>query len=276
MQPKSLVIKIPSIPWKRIFSLRMFFLGLMMMGFAYWFIALRPYLWISGGQINVFSLPISPDLSGRIVQMGPTEGEIVQRGQLLFAFDTALLRSHQMQLKHQIDAMNEQLHVEQQKMDQAMQLYLEAPQPENFAAFEEAQAHADKLSQELASKQTEWESLELQTQKLAFRAPFDGFVLRRSAQEGSVVSFGEPLYTLCDPSRLWIEASIPEKTLSRLSLGQPIRVRLLAFPKKEWKGKLSWIGPAASASQIPIRVSIEDPEFPARPGLSAKLGIKLY
>lgn len=264
------VIKIPKLPWRSIL-----FFGLALSCFAYWFFALRPYLWISEGQVKVFSLPVSPDLAGRIAQIGPAEGEVVQRGQLLFAFDTALLHSRQNQLQHQLDLINEKLHTEQQRMDQAMELYLESPQQENFAVFEEAQTHAEKLSQELAAKQTERETLELQMQKLAFRAPFDGFVLHRSVHEGAVVSFGDPLYTLCDPSRLWIEAKIPEKTLSRLSLGQPIRVRLAAFPKKEWQGKLSWIGPAVSASTIPIKVSIEDPEFPARPGLSAKLGLKV-
>lgn len=293
MQPpekKTLTIKIPHIRWQSLLSIRFFAVGFALLAatlFTYWFFAIHPYFWISNGRTAAFSVDLSSDIAGRILQIGPSDGETVQKGQILFVLDSDLLRAHQKQMQLQIDSLNEQARIENLRMEKSMEEYLSAAQEaelgigsaetikKHLASFEEAQKKSEKILSELAASRAEWEVLELQANKMTMKAPFDGVILKRSANLGSVISFGQSVYTLYDPTQVWIEAELPEQFLSSLSLGKPVRICLAAFPKKEWRGTICWIGPAASASTLPVKISIEDPAFPLKPGLSATVGLKV-
>ena len=271
MQLKSLTIQIPQLRWRILIPLLLF-----ASAFCYWFFAIYPYLWIDGAKVEALALSVRSDHSGRVVELGPREGEAVQKGGHLFSFDATPSRIRQEELELRIHSLNEQLHQEQLEMDRAMQHYLESPQEEHFSLFEEAQKRSEKVSSELAALQTEQDSLKQQVQKQSFHAPFDGFVLKRMAEEGANLSLGDTAYVLCDPTHFWIEAQIPEQYLSRVSVGAPIQVFLPAFPNKKWKGTISWIAPAVTASSIPIRISVGDSTFPVKSGLSAKLRLKIH
>jgi predicted DNA-binding transcriptional regulator len=90
-------------------------------------------------------------------------------------------------------------------------------------------------------------AIDLQLKKMALVAPFDGVILKRSKNPGAVVSFGDPVYILSDPNQTWIETEIADKTLGSINVGTVARIRLAAYPKKEFLGKVSYIGPATVA-----------------------------
>jgi cobalt-zinc-cadmium efflux system membrane fusion protein len=76
------------------------------------------------------------------------------------------------------------------------------------------------------------------------RAPFAGEIVERMAVRGSLVDAGKPLFTLVDHSTVWAMLQVPEGTLARVKVGQTVELRVDSLPGKEFKGKLTWIGPA--------------------------------
>lgn len=266
--------------------------------FSYWYLAVRPYLWIAGAHVEAFSTVISSDLSGRIVEMGPQEGDRVKRGQPLLSLDRDLLVTKQEQAKRSLHSLNEQVETEKERFGKALENYLSATGEleiglgsqekvkRQLNLMEESQEKSDAILQHLAAVQDTLADLELQMKKTAFAAPFDGIVLKRAKQPGTAISPGEPVYVLCDPDRLWIEAEVPEQEIGRIAIGAPVLIRLPAYPKKELTGKVSWIGPATVAKTaslpflgqneaIPIRISLENPTFSLKPGLSANIRLKV-
>jgi membrane fusion protein (multidrug efflux system) len=152
--------------------------------------------------------------------------------------------------------------------------------------MEEAQSKSEAASSKIGPLKAELNLLEAELKKTACLAPFDGIVLKRFNHEGSVVSFGDAIYTLCDPHRVWVEAEIRETDIGRISIGTPARIHFSAYPKKEWMGHVSYIGAATvdkshlrafsdGKATIPIKISLEKADASLKPGLSARVDLKI-
>jgi multidrug resistance efflux pump len=300
-EDKKIVIQLPRLDRGFFLNLRfgialaiVLFAGL----FGYWHFSIRPYLWISGAHVEAFSAIISSDTPGRIAEMGPQEGDLVQKGQMLLSLDRDFLLTKQEQAKRSLHSLNEQVEMEKERFGKALENYLSATGEleiglgsqekvkRHLDVMEESQQKSDAIFTHLAAVQDTLADLDLQMKKMTFAAPFDGIVLKRAKQPSSAVCLGEPVYVLCDPSRLWIEAEIPEKEIGRIAVGAPVLVRLPAYPKKEFTGKVSWIGPATVAKRaslpflgqneaVPIRITLENPSISLKPGLSAHVRLKV-
>lgn len=68
------------------------------------------------------------------------------------------------------------------------------------------------------------------------RAPFDGTVVARHAEAGTVVRAGDPIFTLMDPRSVHALAYIDEARAGAVDLGQPAEVRLRSLPHEVFGG----------------------------------------
>ncbi|OGN64234.1 MAG: hypothetical protein A3E80_01010 [Chlamydiae bacterium RIFCSPHIGHO2_12_FULL_49_9] len=255
-------------------------------GISYWYVAIHPYLKLDSAHVETFSLSIGSDITGRITETGPQDGDKVRKGDLLFAFDSDALSTKKKQLKSSIESAHQQLQAEKMRMEKAMEQYLAANGEVGLSILEEAQAKSESAASQLAALESEFLLLQSQEKKMVFAAPFDGIVLRKCKNAGAVLPFGEPVYVLADPNQIWIEAALPEKDLSRVSVGTPARVKIAAYPDQEWTGQVSWIGPATVAKaadlpfsganvEIPIKITLEQGASSLKPGLSASVDLKV-
>lgn len=73
-------------------------------------------------------------------------------------------------------------------------------------------------------------------------APFDGVVINRQRELGSVLNPGEALFTLVDPATVWIQAFVDEARAGELALGQPAEIRLRSRPGESFTGIVARIG----------------------------------
>lgn len=301
-EEKKIIIQLPRLHLNSFLNFRFgiaFGILLFAATFGYWTYAIRPYLWISGAHIEAFSTLISTDMAGRIIEMGPQEGDLVKKGQILLSLDRDHLLAKQAQARRSLDSLDEQIESEKERIGIVLEDYLTATSElelgigsqekvkRQLALMEECQEKSELASSHLAAAQAALSDLDLQLKKMTLTAPFDGIIIKRSKNPGAVIAFGEPVYVLCDPDHLWIEAEIPEKEISHILVGAPVRIQLPAYPKKELTGKVSWIGPATVAKStllpfsgqketIPIKISLTNPGFSLKPGLSAHIGLKVH
>ncbi len=73
-------------------------------------------------------------------------------------------------------------------------------------------------------------------------APFDAVIVARHAEPGTVVKSGDPIFTLIDPSTVWIQAYIDEERAGQLALGQQGTIRLRSRPQDAFTGTVARIG----------------------------------
>ena len=128
-------------------------------------------------------------------------------------------------------------------------------------------------------------SLKLTETQLSYTvlyAPFSGVVLVKSAEIGEVVNPGTPVVTLADVENVWLKAYISETDLGKVKWGQEVVVTTDLYPKKEYKGKISFISSQAEFTPksiqtekervtlvYRIKVDIPNPDRELKPGMPA-------
>lgn len=110
---------------------------------------------------------------------------------------------------------------------------------------------------------------------LPLRAPVSGTVLEKPAVQGLRFMPGETLFRIADLSSVWLLADVFEQDLDWIKAGQDIRVRINAYPEREFQGRVSFIYPTLATETRTVKVRIEMPnrEGLLRPGLYGSVSL---
>ena len=88
-------------------------------------------------------------------------------------------------------------------------------------------------------------------------APIGGVVTKRNIQEGLLVSPGMPVFSLVDTDSYVLPIQVPEKELSRLSVGQEARVRVDTMEGQEFTAKVRRINPSVDPLSGTVKVVLD-------------------
>lgn len=94
-------------------------------------------------------------------------------------------------------------------------------------------------------------------------APFDGLIVRRDRDPGSIVMPGSLVLTLIATDELWISAWVDETEMDRLRPGQPARVVFRAQPNQSYVGEVARLGREADRETREFLVDVWVRELPA-------------
>ena len=143
-----------------------------------------------------------------------------------------------------------------QRLNLALKLMVDGPRIERIKA---ASAQVGQAEAELAK--AEW-----RLDNCVIRAPISGTILKKNAEEGSLVNpiAMQGFYSLCemaDLSDLEVDLSIQERDISKIFVGQKCQVRAEAFPDRVYEGYVSRLMPTADRAKgaIPVRVKVKVP-----------------
>ena len=107
------------------------------------------------------------------------------------------------------------------------------------------------------------------------RAPYDAIVVARHQELGTVLTPGEPLFTLADPKTIWALAYVDEARAGRIELDQPAEVRLRSLPGEVFRGHVARIGIESDRVSEERRVYVACDQCPARFHLGEQAEITL-
>lgn len=133
----------------------------------------------------------------------------------------------------------------------------------------------------------------LDLRSTAVYAPTRAIAANLNLQAGEYVEEGDAVISLITANDFWIEANLKETDLTHLSIGQPVTLRVDAYPDVEWTGVVESLSPATGAEyallppqnasgnwvkvvqRIPVRVAIDPLEGapPLRAGMSVAVSI---
>ena len=77
-------------------------------------------------------------------------------------------------------------------------------------------------------------------------APQDGTVSGKKVEVGAYVQTGAPLFAIV-PHNVWVVANFKENQVGEMKAGQPVDIKIDAYPKKVFKGKVDSIQRASGA-----------------------------
>lgn len=118
------------------------------------------------------------------------------------------------------------------------------------------------------------------------RAPIAGTVISRNVEVGDLVTVGSPVMTIADLERPYLRIFVAEVDLGRVKLGQPVEVRVDAFPNRVMRGVVAEISNRAEFTPgnvqtkeervklvFGVKVTLTNPEGVLKPGLPADAAI---
>lgn len=84
-------------------------------------------------------------------------------------------------------------------------------------------------------------------------APADGYLGRRTIEQGQLVSPGQTITTLIPDSKKWVVANFKETQMARIRPGQSVEITVDAMPGKRFKGTVTAISQATGSkySMVP-------------------------
>lgn len=118
------------------------------------------------------------------------------------------------------------------------------------------------------------ESPELLGRQLEIKAQMDGVIIERKATTGELVDKAKEIYTISDPTQLWVIAEIKERDIAAVKSGQDATFTVLAYPKK-FQGKVVLVGNQVEAGSrtLEVRIAVDNTDGRLKPGMFADVEI---
>ncbi|MGY4446269.1 multidrug efflux system membrane fusion protein [Bradyrhizobium sp. i1.3.1] len=206
-----------------------------------------------GGLAAVHQVDVSADVNGRVTEIKFEPGTHVDAG-------TPLVQFFDMPEQGDLANYKAQATVAQLSLDRAKQLASRQFGPQ--ATVDNAQAAYDQALAGIAKTEA------VISQKLV-RAPFSGDLGVRKVEVGQYLTAGTAIVSLTDLSELWANFTVTEKDSGNLKVGQPVRLKVDAYPGRTFDAKITTIEPqvAADTRNIRVQATVANPEKILKPGM---------
>lgn len=142
----------------------------------------------------------------------------------------------------------------------------------------EPKERLDKFDTQLQLAKARLKQSEASYEYTLIRAPFDGVVVKRSAQAGEnvgpagTVQTGGSLCTLIDRASLEMVADVNETNISKVKAGQKVEVATEARPERKYKGEVRQIVPTADRTKgiVQVKIRLLDPDEALLPEMASR------
>jgi cobalt-zinc-cadmium efflux system membrane fusion protein len=121
------------------------------------------------------------------------------------------------------------------------------------------------------------ERAEIMNPVATLTAPITGVVVDRQVGPGQYLQAGSgtPLFTIADPSSVWLLANVRETDVGLVRLGQSVEVRVLAYPNRAFKARVTYVAALVDSvtHRLPVHAEIENRDGALKPEMFANFRI---
>ena len=214
-----------------------------------------------GGLTASAAVEVSGELEGKVVDIGFTSGQRVEAGQVLVRLDTTVERA-------ELDAL--MAAAELARVELARVAKLRERKFTSRADYDAAKARLEEAQARVRAKRAS-------IAKKSIRAPFSGLLGVRRVDLGQYLEAGKPIATLTALDPIYADFTLPQRHLPSLDVGLTVRIRVSAYPGRNFAGKIQVIEPGldVDSRNLRIRAVLANPEGRLRPGMFADVRIQL-
>ena len=207
-----------------------------------------------------FSLALSFSLPGSVEQVLVSEGQKVQKGQLLAVLSSGTYQST-------YDVALATLKQAQDGYDRLNKLYQSGSLPDIKFVEVETGLQQAKSMETIARKNLE---------DCKLYAPQSGIISKRSVEPGANIFPNTSVFTLIAVDKVEIKTSIPENEISSVQLGQAAMVVVPALGNREFHGKIGKKGISANpvSHTYEVRITVDNPQLSLMPGMVGKVSLQ--
>ena len=204
---------------------------------------------------------LSTELAGTIDAITFESGKPVKADQLLLSLDSTVERAN-------LRASQAKLPAAKAKFERFQNLYKTSSISKE--QLDEAEAAYRSLEADI-------ESLKATITRREVRAPFSGVVGLRNVFLGQYLQPGTDIVRLEDTSVMRLRFTVPQTDISKIKLGQTIKINVDAYPQTQFDGHITAIEPAVNfqSGLIQVQADIPNNDGQLRSGMFARASIIL-
>jgi len=208
-------------------------------------------------------------VAGRLAEVLVREGDHVTKDQVLARFEANELQSKVNERQSALDAARAD--ARWTARDRSDKETLANRNIVSQSAADQARAVSENKASMVAVSEAQLEVAKRNLADAEVRAPFDGVVGERIANQGESLPIDGKILALLDTSHVEVAAQMPAADVVRLKVDQPATVTLEGFGDREFTGRITRISPTAQpgSRSIPVYVEITDRHEALRGGLFA-------
>lgn len=233
-------------------------------------------------RISVSGTVASPDaptavsfqVSGKVIRVGPREGEYVQKGQLLAAIDPTDYDLAARAVTAQVKQAGIGLERSRDEYNRMKFLYESKSLAGNdFEKFKAAWLSArQQLDQATANEKLSQKRL----RDTSLHAPVSGFISKRSIEPGETAGAGRPVFEIVTLDPVEISVGVPETDIHLIRIGQKAEIKIPALPGELFPGTVRVIGVSADSNTrtYTTRITVPNPEHILRVGMVAEAHVR--
>ena len=199
------------------------------------------------------------ETEGMVQEILFEEGQAVQKGQLLIRLDETKFTTACAEAESTFKL--SRANFERAKQLFAASLISQQEYDQTAAAFDLNQATVERRKRELKDTR--------------IYASFGGIMGARNVSPGQVIARNTLLSWLVDLDPIKVELNVPERFLSQVQVGQPLELKVAAYPTNRFQGKVYFVAPAVDPNTRTTLVKAEIPNLDHRlkPGMFANLDL---
>jgi len=260
-------------------------------------------------QIEGHIDPVLPKVSGYVMEVLVIDNQKVAQGQLLVKIDGRDLKAKVDTARAALENSRAKVAVAKAQVTSAqsqnvkaardLTRYAQLRQKEEVSQqqYDAAQASADlgeatvlaaersvaAAQADVAQKKADLDFAALQLSYVEVPAPVSGVVSKKNVEVGQFVQAGQPLLAIVEDNEIWVVANFKETQLTKMRVGQKVEVKVDAYPKQIFHGKVESIAAATGAKfallppdnatgnftkvvqRVPVKIVFTDPPDSTRP-----------
>ncbi|MCA9657549.1 MAG: efflux RND transporter periplasmic adaptor subunit [Myxococcales bacterium] len=213
-------------------------------------------------------------ISGRLQRVLVDVGDKVESGALVALVDCREYTAQRTQAQTSISRWEAQVDEARSRLDRLLAMdegKLVAP-----AEIDRAQAEARIAEAQLEDARAKLAEASQRQGYCSLRAPFDGYVVKRTLDPGAMVRpGGAPILKIAKTRQVRAVASIVERDAPKVPVGAEVDVALNAFPDQILRAQVTRVGRSLDEETRTLRVEIDLPNTEADylPGMTGRAAI---
>lgn len=213
---------------------------------------------VSGSLEPEQAATVRAEVGGSVLRTYADAGQRVKRGQLLARLDDSALRDDFLSARSSVRSAETALELARRNAERAKRLAEAGAVAERD--LETAQWDVTNAEGTLADARARLANAQERLDDTQVRAPFDGIVSDRPADAGDVVQVGAALFSIVDPTRLRLEASVPAEEIGRLRKGTEVEFTVSGLDRRV-TGRIDRINPVVDPATRQVRIYVTIPNL---------------
>jgi len=231
----------------------------------------------SGTIEPVADVEVKSKASGEILELNAEIGDTVEAGKLLVRIDPRTPRNLVDQAQAELNAALQREKTAQTQLERGDKLRANAWI--NQSELEGLELEVANTRAAAVAARVALENARIGLEDTEVRAPAAGTILTRLVERGQVISSptrdvggGTVILTMADLTRVRARVRVDETDIGKLAAGVPARIKVAAYPGREFEGTVEKIEPQAVVDQnvtmFAVLINVANEDGLLRPGMN--------